>query len=111
MQGTNIFSLSLTVFKRLLLQLCKKLSSCSKSKSFTKQYRLLATVTEMTSEMTPTMGKGGNATNKRFSCSYYVSYLSETKFVFRANFNPLPNDNLLGWSKSKAFADDKINVT
>ena len=26
-------------------------------------------------------------------------------------FNPLPNDKILDWSKLKAFADDKINVT
>ena len=26
-------------------------------------------------------------------------------------FNSLPNDNNLDWSKFKAFADDKINVT
>ena len=25
--------------------------------------------------------------------------------------NPLPNDKILHWSKLKAFADDKINVT
>ena len=25
--------------------------------------------------------------------------------------NPLPNDNILDWSKLKGFADDKINVT
>ena len=27
------------------------------------------------------------------------------------NFNALPNDKILDWSKLKAFADDKINVT
>ena len=26
-------------------------------------------------------------------------------------FNSLPNDNFLDWSKLKAFADDKIDVT
>ena len=26
-------------------------------------------------------------------------------------FNSLPNDKILDWSKLKAFADDKINVT
>ena len=26
-------------------------------------------------------------------------------------FNPLPNDKILAWSKLKAFADDKINMT
>ena len=26
-------------------------------------------------------------------------------------FNRLPNDEILDWSKLKAFADDKINVT
>ena len=26
-------------------------------------------------------------------------------------FNPFPNGKLLDWSKLKAFADDKINVT
>ena len=26
-------------------------------------------------------------------------------------FNSLPNDKFLDWSKFKAFADDKINVT
>ena len=27
------------------------------------------------------------------------------------HFNSLQNDNFLDWSKLKAFADDKINVT
>ena len=27
-----------------------------------------------------------------------------------ARYNPLPNDKILDWSKSKAFAHDKINV-
>ena len=27
------------------------------------------------------------------------------------HFNALPNDKNLDWSKFKAFADDKINVT
>ena len=26
-------------------------------------------------------------------------------------FNPLPNDNVLDWSKMKSLADDKINGT
>ena len=26
-------------------------------------------------------------------------------------FNSIPNDKILDWSKLKAFADDKINVT
>ena len=26
-------------------------------------------------------------------------------------FHPLPNDKILDWSKFKALADDKINVT
>ena len=26
-------------------------------------------------------------------------------------FNPLPDDKISDWSKSKAFADDKLNVT
>ena len=26
-------------------------------------------------------------------------------------FNPLPDDRILDWSKLKAFADDKLNVT
>ena len=29
----------------------------------------------------------------------------------RTSFNPLPNDKILDWSKLKASADDKINVT
>ena len=29
----------------------------------------------------------------------------------RMQLNSLPNDNILDWSKFKAFADDKINVT
>ena len=29
----------------------------------------------------------------------------------QSDLSPLPNDNLLDWSKSKAFADEKINVT
>ena len=27
------------------------------------------------------------------------------------SFNPLPNDQFLDWSKLKAFADEKMNVT
>ena len=30
---------------------------------------------------------------------------------FTPGFNPLPNDKIFDWSKLKAFADDKINVT
>ena len=30
--------------------------------------------------------------------------------IFSKQFNSLPNDKLLDWSKLKAFADDKINV-
>ena len=26
-------------------------------------------------------------------------------------YNPIPNDKILDWSKLKAFADDKINMT
>ena len=36
-----------------------------------------------------------------------VSILTETNFTF----NPLPNDKILDWSKLKAIADHKINVT
>ena len=32
-------------------------------------------------------------------------------FVNQDNFNSLPNERILDWSKLKAFADDKINVT
>ena len=28
-----------------------------------------------------------------------------------SKINPLPDDKFLDWSKLKAFADDKINVT
>ena len=33
------------------------------------------------------------------------------KFYCSGTINPLPEDNILDWSKLKAFADDKINVT
>ena len=33
----------------------------------------------------------------------------QTEVVFI--FNSLPNDKILDWSKIKAYADDKINVT
>ena len=29
---------------------------------------------------------------------------------FPTIFNPLPNNNFLGWTKSKPFVDDKLNV-
>ena len=32
-------------------------------------------------------------------------------YFFKITINPLPNDNILDWSKLKAFADDKIKVT
>ena len=35
--------------------------------------------------------------------------LSKLIFV-NPGFNSLSNDKILGWSKSKAFADDKINA-
>ena len=31
--------------------------------------------------------------------------------LFDKEFNSLPNNKILDWSKLKAFADDKINVT
>ena len=31
--------------------------------------------------------------------------------LMKTDFNSLPNDRILDWSKLKAFADDKINVT
>ena len=34
-----------------------------------------------------------------------------TQFVHVVTFNPLLNDKILDWSKLKAFADDKIDVT
>ena len=33
------------------------------------------------------------------------------KPTFVYPFNSLPNDKILDWSKLKAFADDKINIT
>ena len=31
--------------------------------------------------------------------------------VASSSFNPLPDDKILDWSKLKAFADNKLNVT
>ena len=36
--------------------------------------------------------------------------LRENVCIF-SKFNTLPNDRILAWSKFKAFADDKINMT
>ena len=35
-----------------------------------------------------------------------ISYFNQYTLI-----NPLPNEKILDWSKLKAFADDKINVT
>ena len=43
---------------------------------------------------------------KSFACPLYIIKLKCT-----ACFNSLPNDKNLDWSKFKALADDKINVT
>ena len=37
--------------------------------------------------------------------------VSFSQNLFNSLVNSLPNDNTLGLSKSKAFADDKIKVT
>ena len=36
---------------------------------------------------------------------------SQHFLIFHNAVNPLPDDKVLGWSKLKAFADDKIKVT
>ena len=38
-------------------------------------------------------------------------YLFQTVIVVFSTFNSLPIGEILDWSKLKAFADDKINVT
>ena len=44
---------------------------------------------------------------------YVVMYIKKTYEVLllRMSVNRLQDDKFLDWSKSKAFADDKINVT
>ena len=37
--------------------------------------------------------------------------LFKIKLIMRDRINSIPNDNILDWSKLKAFADDKITVT
>ena len=39
------------------------------------------------------------------------SVFTFVKYIFCLAIKPLPNDKTLDWSKMKAFADDKINVT
>ena len=48
--------------------------------------------------------------------NFYLAVGRETfglvqDFEAYLSFNPLPNDKILALSKSKAFADDKLNVT
>ena len=38
-------------------------------------------------------------------------FLSKELFGVSFTFNSLQNDKILDWSKLKAFADDKLNVT
>ena len=38
-------------------------------------------------------------------------FVFKVSLLFALLFNPLPNDKMLDWSRLKAFADDKINVT
>ena len=45
--------------------------------------------------------------DKYFKVSIFFFSLKATF----SSFNSLPNDNFLDWSKLKAFADDKIDVT
>ena len=40
-----------------------------------------------------------------------ASNFDEVKFLSSGNGLTLPNDKILDWSKLKAFAEDKINVT
>ena len=44
----------------------------------------------------------------RFLCSLILVYIV---CLAAHGLNLLPNDKILDWSKSKAFADDKVNVT
>ena len=39
------------------------------------------------------------------------SFSLNFSYPFMDKFNPLPNNKILDWSKFKAFADDKINMT
>ena len=45
-----------------------------------------------------------------FSFSHSVFYSFEEFFTIFIEFNSLPHDKFLDWSKLKAFADNKINV-
>ena len=51
-------------------------------------------------------GKGFISTNYRFD----VTRAPYEGRAFRQGLNSLPHDQLLDWTKLKAFADDKINV-
>ena len=49
----------------------------------------------------------------KFFFTFYDSHVSKCEYEieFASKVISLPNDNFFHWSKSKAFADDKINVT
>ena len=54
------------------------------------------------------VGKGENAANQHFLLvpQSFLPYSAQISI-----FNSLPKNKFLDWSKLKAFADDKINVT
>ena len=54
------------------------------------------------------VGKGENAGNQHFLLFPRCFFPYHTQ---KSSFNPLQNDKFLNWSKLKALADNKINVT
>ena len=53
------------------------------------------------------VGKGEKLVSNIFSFSHNVFQKKPSS----ESFNSLPNNKILDWSKLKAYADDKINVT
>ena len=84
----NNFSFSHSVFKRLVLQTCDNQGLFGKGLK-----EKCAKIVELYNDYT----SGEIASSGLFYCTYC--------------FNSLPNDKFSDWSKLKAFADDKLNLT
>ena len=49
-------------------------------------------------------------TSRQGHCALHLLQTADN-FPLPPDFHPLPDDKILDWSKLKAFADDKLNVT
>ena len=100
----------------IITRLCLKVS-CERFYFITTQSRLLTTLPKEPFQII--VGKGEIAGDQHFLLfpQCVLPYqrqnllLIHMHFFFCKSFNPLPDNKILDWSKLKAFADDKLNVT